>query len=449
MSLRSLACAAALAILHVPVHARPQQILEVERVGAWSGNSHPIARYGYDEYKTGPRMADVAYLGATDAYYAVWQSQIPGQYASYISGRALAADGTTSGPVTSFVTSVPGVSTFERPQVGAVEGARRFVVAQVSGIVGNYADGLVSFVDEFGQASTPVPMVTLVASIDVGGDSRATETGCVLASARAAGAIFAVHVDAVSMVADPPRQITTATSSKSDRDVAISRTCGDSGFYLVVWARDAFFDDETIWGAIVDSDANVVVSEFQIAADAKPLGNPDVDGDGTSFCVAYVRSPGYDESTLCREVTFDSASGSVTVGPERVVEDDVGEAEGDPSVAWMGSTYLVGYSESVGGKTDAFVETIDPAQPGAPEERYLIFDGDAGARFDHCVRLAGHRSAGVPEDEALVLWVSLGPFLGIPVHRTTAGTRVFHELGVVRTIPNRSGRTKGRRAGSR
>ena len=94
---------------------------------------------------------------------------------------------------------------------------------------------------------------------------------------------------------------------------------------------------------VVDRDLNVLIAPFPITT-TDDAYNPDVDGDGTNWLVAYSRNG----DIHCQSVAYDQGSGLVSVSSSTVVA-GTAKVEQYATVAFMGESYLIGYRLLFGG----------------------------------------------------------------------------------------------------
>ncbi len=139
----------------------------------------------------------------------------------------------------------------------------------------------------------------------------------------------------------------TVTSDPVDDRPAVSHAGGDLGSaYAVVWERSGH-----VWGLAIDSDGIVLAPELQITS---PIGlngksQPDVDGNGTDFVVAWEREETVGSAfsdVYAAPVTFNGSA--LTVGAIVPIEAAVGDDERNPSVAYAGDKSFVAYVDTDG-----------------------------------------------------------------------------------------------------
>jgi hypothetical protein len=372
---------------------------------------------------------DVAYLPGADLYCATWvEHNDSPESGRTTAARLVASDGTPTGsklfPHGALVYS-------DRPKVAAVAGVRRFAVAAIGGLEVSEAPR-VSAIDEFGNVYEPPSLFVGPdsESIDLGGEATAIADDFLLAYSDYAS-ISLVQIDVLTLEIVATLALTPASN---DRAVAISKTGGLPGRYLVVWRRGTGSAGD-VFGAIVSRDLDVLVPPFAIAATSAQEDAPEVDGDGTHWAVAFERvNASGDGDIVCRGVSYDAQNGTVTLGAERTIEGDVGQEEREPTVAWMGESYLVGFIEQFSGSDwDVFVRSVDSITCANCEGESVVFNPVTN---EEAVALASQRAAGDPGDEALITWVTrtsqTSPQYGAPFVVGNVQDRLFRaDDGVV------------------
>ena len=391
-----------------------------------------------------PTVIDVAYLAAADTYYAAWNEQDASEAGSTIHGRPLASNGAPVASIRSFINLTSGPFFAFKAHVASIEAARSFAVVMIGGLFYN-ADGWMTVVDEFGSFPRAVRFaspVNGVISVDVGGEATTTADDFLIAYSTLA--IHLAQVDAGTVAVVRRLDLSAPPPGSLDGSVAITPSGASTGRYLVTWRRSTAQIGD-IWGAVIDRNLNTLVAPFPITDDAMDDDDPDVDGDGTNWVVVFERrGVRGDTDIVYRGVSYVPGTGGVRLSAEQVVEGDAEQIEQDPTVAWMGESFLVGYTEIDGGNADVFVESIDPFERSRPQERYSVLEDaspDTNATQEQGVKIASQSSAGFSGSQALVTWISIGGHgpTGSSFLNAAAGTRVFQaDAGVVRQIGARS-----------
>ncbi len=141
----------------------------------------------------------------------------------------------------------------------------------------------------------------------------------------------------------------------------ISKSGGQDGQFLICWAEYAssFY---RIYGAVYDRNVLVTDSIVTIASDSTyDRLNPSCDGDGRRWVVAYKRDEAVstvDQDIYVRSVYLESGVARVLSG-EVGVENDIGDDENNPDVAWTGQSAVVVYDDETGTTFAARVESVN------------------------------------------------------------------------------------------
>lgn len=150
---------------------------------------------------------------------------------------------------------------------------------------------------------------------------------------------------------------------------AISETGGDTGNHCIVWMRQFTGTANTYVRAAIVSRNLAVLDSFLAVADAATgdHDNPDVDGNGRNWVVAWDReasSGSGDPGIYVRAIGWNSNATAPNQGyfvsGQVVVEDDLNDSEFTPAVAWTGDGVLVAYVDNATvGDDDIFANLID------------------------------------------------------------------------------------------
>ncbi len=136
---------------------------------------------------------------------------------------------------------------------------------------------------------------------------------------------------------------------------AISESGGDTGNHCIVWQRQFTGTANTaIRAAIVDRNLVVLEDFMTVASTTNDNDSPDVDGNGRNWVVAWDReatSGNGDPGVIVRAIGWNPQGAAQAQGffvsGDVVVEDDVGDIERTPAVAWTGDGVLVAYVDNV------------------------------------------------------------------------------------------------------
>ena len=244
---------------------------------------------------------------------------------------------------------------------------------------------------------------------DAGGERTTDDDDVLVVWEREGGGIRGAQVT-LPVASSTPFVVSsfTVTTTSNDGRPAISKSGGDTGQYMVVWERLIFgfpFGDYDVVGRLFDRNGNALGAEAAIAATTIDELDPDVDGDGTRWMVAYEReeATGADFDIYCK--TFESVGGFPTaLTPATAVENDVNDDEVDPAVAWVPSKFAVAYADRASDFVyHVYVAGLDPATCAACESVNFV---SGLSNFVQGVELAPRWAGGNTADEALLVWSS-------------------------------------------
>ncbi|MEM7205736.1 MAG: hypothetical protein AAF628_36115 [Planctomycetota bacterium] len=345
------------------------------------------------------RDGSVAYNPRTDQYFAAFTVTLPGAKQDNVHGQLFAADGTLGTYV-----RFNSVSYGSGHQVAAIQGNDAFLIGYAGAFYyGNYV--LLTALELDGGVRGPSRLdgANDVFSLDVGGEaSPANDGAIVVVDSAVFGTIRAYDVDTAALTAIGNIDLTT--SATADSVPRIAAAGGDLGRYLITWQRQDPTAQGDVYAAIVDRDLRVLVPEFPIATSASNERSPEVDGDGTHWVVAYVTTEAGASRTdvACRTVTYDTGIGGAKVGAERIVAGQPGVNEAQPTVAWLGESFLVGFARQFSsGDWDLYATSVEALSCGPCEGEFPIATGPFSERR---LQLASERGAGGSGDEAVALW---------------------------------------------
>jgi len=296
---------------------------------------------------------DVAFDETFDDYLVVWEHQFS---QLDIDVRAQKVD--TAGALVAtaiFVTNESGNEI--NPSVGNVDAGSDYYVCWQDGaspfgpwnLRGRRVDGGSGTTQSTTIDVTPVSGGAITP--DVSGDNTSlggTLDGAIIVYDDGTG-ISAIKVDVSDnlVVAGPVSIINLATCTNP----AISKSGGADGRHLIVYERD-WTSDRDVRGALVDRDLVILDSFVAIETSASLDGyNPDVDGDGASWMVAYQQSEGGlggPADIYCRRIEW-TGSAAVATAAAEVVSDDAGVDERDAAVGYLGTKYFAAWASQFSG----------------------------------------------------------------------------------------------------
>ena len=161
------------------------------------------------------------------------------------------------------------------------------------------------------------------------------------------------QVDLVdNLIPLPLGSATTLGFDGLDFSPAISKNGGDSDVHMVTWQR-LFLSpapgDHDIYGIAVDAEGVALTSATALVSSIGPNEeNPDVDGDGQTFVLAFDREAVIDDGdagVYARKYELGAGFLSLS-GPEIVVDDDLADDETNPAVGFAEAEFFVAYQDS-------------------------------------------------------------------------------------------------------
>lgn len=210
----------------------------------------------------------------------------------------------------------------------------------------------------------------------------------------------------------------SVTTSGADTKPAISKSAGPNGFHLIVWQRDGSAAND-IFGRVIDRAGAMQTSAFEIAGEfvgSIDQEDPDVDGDGKDFLVAYEQEPfagSGANSVRVKKVGFDlsqansGSSNAITIGSEVWLDTFFPNAEAiNPAVGFAGDKYFVAFAESAPGFLDYDLVThgLDPDTCDQCEVMKLV---DFAPTREDVPQIATQRSGSIDAGNELMLtWQS-------------------------------------------
>jgi hypothetical protein len=296
---------------------------------------------------------DSAYDEASDRYLVVWNRRYSFTDIDVYAQRVSAASGALVGG-TLIVDAT--VSTVRRPRAAYVHAAQRCLVVwqRSASPLGPWDVECrsVSVVD--GAMSAIVAVATTAAdefAPVVGGDATGSDDEAIVVWETDAG------IQACQMTLLLPDPVPTASvmlsTSVLDNTPAISKTCGASLRHVVVWQRSQLLSDAEIVAQAVDRNLALQGGLSTVTANTVTDGAPAVDGNGTTFMVAWERTEasGSTRDIACATLTF-TGSGLAVATAETALEATRGEDEYAPDIAILGSRFCVVYAERAGALLD-------------------------------------------------------------------------------------------------
>jgi hypothetical protein len=344
-----------------------------------------------------------------DCYLVIW-SNIFSATDTDINGQRISRAGSLLGTRVFVETST--AREFE-PGVANLNGRNAFVVVynrngdilarSVSAAAGAVSAGVTIAGGASNQHSPSIGGDSFFSALSVTGNSV-----CVWES-DADNAVMATRVVVLTdLSVGPSGTVHTLSSGAAGRPSRprISKHGGSSRRWLVAFERQ--FADKDPWAIVVDSAGSPLTSQFQIDAAAGNDVNPEVDGDGTNWVVAWQHEVAVRNHDLFARSLSLAGSPATLIGTP-AVRVDIGQLpqvdELFPSVIRTGGSTLIGIDFMflpLFGDTAALA-SLDPFHCAACENvasPHVAGAGAEGTPFG-CSALSG----GGPPDDALLVWM--------------------------------------------
>lgn len=234
-----------------------------------------------------PRVAPV---GLRDRFVIVWAEQASGP--SYIAARSIGLDGSLSNTLQVVASAT---DSFFAPDVGGD-------------------------VDDLGGHAVAVWQNSTQARVE---------------GAR-------IHVAADGTLSSSGR---TTLAGPSALQPSIAETCGPAGRYMVAWLANTT-PNLSISALVMDRDLGVLHSRTVTRSGAGEEIDPDVDGDGTHWVVAYETGVAGAHDVRCAWFSWNDGAGQAIAHADVVVEADANDDETDPVVCFQSNSAIVIYLDA-------------------------------------------------------------------------------------------------------
>ena len=252
-------------------------------------------------------------------------------------------------------------------------------------------DSPVTVVDIAGDNTTSGDAALFAYAKDAGGGNSTVELARATVSGLAATPVFA-------------GRNTVDVPNTPVPDVAISKSNPSTGPYEIAWVAGT-----TLYTHVALRDGSVPGTLLGIDPLARGYerGTIDVDGDGTTFYVAYQYDPTAtgDSEIWLAEVMADAQGGQGLYG-YTAVDTTVGTKQMQPSIAWCGYKYLVLYSSQLLQGTYNFdlkgSERGLDGQACGPSFTLLGVNSSLTRSIEFQPAIASKRSGGAASEEALL-----------------------------------------------
>ncbi len=352
--------------------------------------------------------ADVAYDTSNDVYLGVWQREWS---ASNVDLRAQRVDSTGALVGSELFLTTTDVTI--NPTAANVNASNRFLVCwqestsvfgpwDIRGLCVDAATGALSTAITIG--GTTANEIDPDAASETSSDDDAT----VVWSDSILGIVGeSVTCPAGSGAPSAPytTRIIDGWFPSAYRQPAISKSGGTGGAFLVVYEHTG----SGLRGAAVGrSNANVLTPLHIFSSNAGDA-EPDVDGDGVDFVIAFARpeaaNPQYSD-VVCKMVHYAAAAGTLTNSSGAI---DVAAGAGDdeimPAVGHLGAKYIVAWADEVGPfQYEIGARELDPLTCARCSPRHML--GTGGRAFNFDPQIATKRAGGSGSDECLLVFSS-------------------------------------------
>jgi hypothetical protein len=329
-------------------------------VGTW----FPVA----DEDAHNDTLPDVAYDRDTDTFLAVWQRGFSGSDFD-IRGRRFDAAGNPLGVVMQF--AIDDALDALAPKIANVNVRDRWIVIwrertdslDPAELVGRSVTAAPIGAGTLGPATTIASPAAGVVDADVGGERRDQHDDVVVVWEQDDYGIRAREVqvaDDGTLTKFAVKDVAVNSGVDDWKEPAISRCGGDSGRFLVVFRNGG--SPSEISARVLNASATPIGAQRDDIAPPSShfMTGYEVDGDGEFFGVVWAQLE--DDSVLNgaivgRQVRFHD--GELEPGPFVTINDDPGEHENYPVIAFTGDHFVAAWID----ETAAF--PVDPFSPHA------------------------------------------------------------------------------------
>lgn len=192
----------------------------------------------------------------------------------------------------------------------------------------------------------------------------------------------------------------------TDSNPAIAKAGGTSGNHLVVWQRlfdDGAGNDSDCLARVLDRDGTFLTPETNFTFPVRDEEDPDCDGDGESWTIAFEASAvidGADNDIFARKATLDG--GLLSLGDEILLEADLNQNEVDPAVAFLGSKTAIAWSEEVSpGNFDVLLRAVDADCEDCSPDLVIASTTDPEGNLEIASKKSGDPGAG---DACLIVY---------------------------------------------
>jgi hypothetical protein len=348
---------------------------------------------------------DVAYDNGNALYLVAWHRQF-----SALDYDIHAQRVATSGSLVGSLILVENASgTFAiNPTVASQTLARRFLVAWQERTTASFNIMARAVDAPDGGLSSAIVVVATTADEtdpDAAGEQTSADDDVLVVWEREDQGIYGAQI-AVPVSGGNPNLVSLPTVSADPRAYrpAIAKSGGSAGRALVVYNVLYEPGDVDVYMALLDRNGFLLDGPQGLATSIHEESEPDVDGDGTSWIVAYVGGPTVDDSELFSlRVTFNAASSQLSFFSPVTMTSDALE-QYNPAVAWTpGKAFVAWQQEYEPGDMDIHARGIDPKDCEDCEPTLTL---DYSSTWDAEPELASQYSGGSAGDQVLATWYS-------------------------------------------
>ena len=184
---------------------------------------------------------------------------------------------------------------------------------------------------------------------------------------------------------------------------AISKTTTTSGQHLIVWVYFAY----DVYGVCVDRDGNKISPVTEIRDAGVGVRDPDVDGDGRVFMVAWAEEETFGATShdiYCTSVQFDGTSLSYDPATPVPGGSSSGDDEIHPAVGYLWQKFVVAWADrNLSLQYD--ISVLAMARLGCEPCGQRVFVGGGGNFTDIRPEIASEASGGEIDYECLIVWM--------------------------------------------
>jgi hypothetical protein len=368
---------------------------------------------------------DVAYDASNDVYLAVFQHVFS---ALDIDVYAQRLDGSTGAVIGGTIVVDASVSAVGHARVASVNSTNQFLVVwqQAPGPWGPW-DVKCRRVDA--AAGTMSAVVNVAATTEneldpcVSGEASSSADNEALVIWRDSTGIIGSQVTVAAAV-DPvvvgPVALGGGLFSQAP---SISKSGGTVGRHVVAWHETGLIGDSEIWATCVDRNLGILAPAAAITANTVNDTMPSVDGNGTSFMLAWQRAEAGSRSDIRMMRVNYSGGALVTIVADTPLENDAGQDEATPDVCYLGQKFAIVYREEVVGFTlldDIYVWVVDTSCERCGVRSQLDGLNVSGADYENTPRCVGHYagSGSTASDAGITVFtesLDVPPFSGVVI----------------------------------